>query len=107
MEGAVETRPRPEIRGWLLDAARPEQRRRVAIEMDGRLCDIIAAGEPRGDIARWKGTDGCHGFLWPVPAPAAEHTRVDVFDAATGRPLRGSPVRVAGGQATAAGTDEA
>ena len=107
VEGAVETRPRPEIRGWLLDAAHPGRRRRVAIEMDGRLCDVIAAGEPRGDIARWKGTDGCHGFAWPVPAPAAERARVDVFDAATGRPLRGSPVRVEGGQATAAGTDEA
>ena len=107
VEGAVETRPRPEIRGWLLDPAHPERRRRVAIEMDGRLCDVVAAGQPRGDIARWKGTDGCHGFAWPVPAPAAEAARVDVFDAATGRPLRGSPVRVAGGQATAAGTDEA
>ncbi len=107
VEGAVESRPRPEIRGWLLDAARPGQRRRVAIEVDGRLCDVIAAREPRGDIARWRGTDGCHGFAWPVPAPAAERTRVDVFDAATGRPLRGSPVRVADGQATAAGTDEA
>ena len=107
VEGAVETRPRPEIRGWLLDAAHPGRRRRVAIEVDGRLCDVIAAGEPRGDIARWKGTDGCHGFAWRVPAPAAGRTRVDVFDAATGRPLRGSPVRVEGGQATAAGTDEA
>ena len=107
VEGAVETRPRPEIRGWLLDAAHPGRRRRVAIEVDGRLCDVITAGEPRGDIARWKGTDGRHGFAWPVPAPAAEGTRVDVFDAASGRPLRGSPVRVEGGQATAAGTDEA
>ena len=107
VEGAVETRPRPEIRGWLLDPAHPGQRRRVAIEVDGRLCDVVTAGEPRDDIARWKGTDGRHGFAWPVPAPAAEGTRVDIFDAATGRPLRGSPVRVAGGQATAAGTDEA
>ena len=107
VEGAVESRPRPEIRGWLLDPAQPRQRRCVAIEIDGRLCDVIAAGEPRGDIARWKGTDGRHGFAWPVPAPAAERARVDVFDAATGRPLRGSPVCVADGQATVAGTDQA
>ena len=107
VEGAVENRPQPEIRGWLLDPAHPHQPRRVAIEVDGRLCDVIVAGEPRDDIARWKGTDGCHGFLWRVPSAAAEGARVDVFDADTGRPLRGSPVHVADGQAAAAGTDEA
>ena len=105
VQGAVESRPRPEIRGWLLDTARPGRRRRVAIELDGRLRDVIVAGEPRGDIARWMGTDGRHGFLWRVPAPEAEGARVDVFDADTGRPLRGSPVHVAGGRATAAGAD--
>ena len=103
--GAVENRAQPEVRGWLLHAAHPERRRRVAFELDGRLADVVVAGERRDDIARWKGTDGCHGFLWPLPAPAAEGTRVDVFDADTGRPLRGSPVRVAGGQAVASGTD--
>ena len=106
VQGAVESRPRPEIRGWLLDPARPQRRRRVAIELDGRLREVLVAGQPRGDIARWLGTDGRHGFLWRVPATGAEGTRVDVFDADTGRPLRGSPVRVAGGQAVAAGADE-
>ena len=107
VQGAVESRPRPQIRGWLLDTTRPERRRRVAIELDGRLRDVIVAEEPRSDIARWKGTDGQHGFLWRVPALEAEGARVDVFDADTGRPLRGSPVHVAGGRATAAGDDEA
>ena len=107
VEGAVESRARPEIRGWVLDPHHPQRRRRVAIELDGRLRDVIVAGNQRDDIARWRGTDGRHGFLWPIPAPAAEGTRVDIFDADTGRPLRGSPVRVEGGQATAAGTDEA
>ena len=104
--GAVESRAQPEIRGWVLDAHHPQQRRRVAIELDGRLRDVIVADNQRDDIARWRGTEGRHGFLWPIPAPA-EGMRVDVFDAVTGRPLRGSPVRVAGGRATAAGTDEA
>ena len=106
VEGAVESRARPEIRGWVLDTHHPQRLRRVAIELDGRLRDIIVAGNQRDDIARWRGTEGRHGFLWPIPAPA-EGTRVDVFDADTGRPLRGSPVRVEGGQATAAGMDEA
>ena len=107
VQGAVESRPRPEIRGWLLDPDGPQQRRRVAIELDGRLRDVIVAGQPRNDVARWLGTDGQHGFLWRVPAPAAEGARVDVFDADTGRPLRGSPVHIEDGQATAAGKDEA
>ena len=101
VQGAVESRPRPEIRGWLLDTARPQRRRRVAIELDGRLCDVIVAAEPRNDIASWLGTDGQHGFLWRVPAAADEGMCVDVFDADTGRPLRGSPVRVEGGRAAA------
>ena len=107
VEGAVESRPQPEIRGWLLDPAHPQRRRRVAIEVDGRLCDVIVAGEPRENTAGWKGTDGCHGFFWPVPTPAAEGARVDILDADTGRPLRGSPVRVEGGRAVAGGKDEA
>ena len=104
--GAVESRPPPEIRGWLFDPAHPQRRRRVAIEVDGRLADVIVAGEPRDDIARWKGTDGSHGFRWPIPAPSAEGTRLDVFDADTGQPLSGSPVRVEGRKAAASGTRE-
>ena len=105
VQGAVENRAQPEIRGWVLDPHRPQQRRRVAIELDGRLRDVIVAGDRRDDIARWKGTDGRHGFRWPVPAPAADGTRVDVFDADTGRPLHGSPVRIHGGRAATDRTD--
>ena len=103
-QGAVESRSQPEIRGWLLDPDRPGRRRRVAIELGGRLCDVIVAGNWRNDIARWLGTDGQHGFLWRVPSTAADGTRVNVFDADTGRPLRGSPLRLEGGR-VAAGAD--
>ena len=106
VQGAVENRPQPEIRGWLLDPDRPG-RRRVAVELDGRLCDVIVAGDRRNDIARWLGTDGRHGFLWRIPAAAADGTWVNVFDADTGRPLRGSPLRVEGGKVAASGTDAA
>ncbi len=74
----------------------------MAIEVDGWLADVVVAGEPRDDIGRWKGTDGYHGFACPVPAPAAEETRLNVFNADTGRPLR-----IERGQATADRTDEA
>ena len=105
VQGAVENRPQPEIRGWLIDPDRPGRRRHVAVELDGRLCDVIVAGDRRNDIARWLGTDGQHGFLWRVPAAAADGTRVNVFDTDTGRRLRGSPVRVEGGKVVASRAD--
>lgn len=94
--GAVESRERAEVRGWVLDPARPERSRKVAIHVDGLLHEVIEASAPRPDIARWKGTGGRHGFLWRIPEhlAAREGARIDVFDADTGRVLRGSPVRV-------------
>ena len=103
IEGAVESLPRPVVRGWVLDPAHPARRRRVALHVDGRLRGVVTAARPRADVARWKGTDGRHGFTWPVPAAAGDGTRIDVFDAATGRPLRGSPIHIEGGRARAAG----
>ena len=101
--GAVESRDRPQVRGWLFDPAEPERPRRAAIRVDGRLRAVVTADERRDDIARWKGTGGGHGFTWPVPESltATEGTRIDVCDADTGRPLRGSPVRVRGEQVVA------
>ena len=105
LEGAVENRPRPEVRGWVLDPKHPERCRRVAIHVDGWLSDVLQAGELRGDIARWKRTAGFHGFCWRIPRAVAQTdgTRLDVFDADTGQPLPGSPVRVEGGRVIASG----
>ena len=104
LAGAVEKGTRRAVRGWLLDEADPDRRRRAAIHLDGSLQAVVSAADPRGDIARWKGTSGRHGFLWRIPSSVAgpDGTRIDVFDADTGRPLSGSPVYLAGGQ-TAAG----
>ena len=98
--GAVEKGTGGAVRGWLLDEAAPDRRRRAAIHLDGSLQAVVSAANPRGDIARWKGTSGLHGFLWRIPPSLAgpDGTRIDVFDADTGRPLSGSPVRLAGGQ---------
>ena len=103
--GAVESRRLPQVRGWLLDPGDPERKRSVAIQSEGRLREVIVAEERREDIARWRGTGGYHGFLWDIPEDlaAAHGTRIDVFDADTGRPLRGSPIRIEGGRAVASG----
>ena len=103
--GAVENRPLPEVRGWLLDPANPNQSRRVAVHLDGHLHAVLNADKHRADIARWKGTDGHHGFLWPIPDALAvkDGTHIAVFDADTGRPLRGSPIRIESKQAVASG----
>ena len=103
VEGAVEDRDRPEVRGWVLDRGDPDRSRRVAVYVDGRLRAVLRADGRRTDIARWKGTGGRHGFSWPVPEGLAEGARIDVHDADTGRLLQGSPVRVEGGRAVAAG----
>ena len=102
IDGAVEDSGRPEARGWALDPDDPDRSRTVAVHLDGRPRAALVAAAPRRDVARWKGTGGRHGFAWPVPgAAAADGTRIDVFDAATGRPLRGSPIRIERGRAVA------
>ena len=101
--GAVESRPWPEVRGWALDPGDPGRSRRVAIHVDGRLCKVVGAEERRADVARWQGTEGRHGFRWRIPEGVAvkDGTRIEVFDADTGRRLRGSPLRIEGGRAVA------
>ena len=103
IDGAIESRPRPEMRGWVFDPDRPERQRRVAIHLDGRLHAVVAADELRSDIARWKGTAGRHGFRWAIPDPwnAADSVCAEVFDAETGRALRASPVWIEGGRVIA------
>ena len=105
VEGAVESRSRLEVRGWLLDRGDPARKRRAALQVNGSLHDVIIAEERRADLARWKGTDGHHGFLWRIPeaVAAADGVRIDVFDADSGRPLRGSPVRVESDRVVASG----
>ena len=104
--GAVESRELLQVRGWLLDRGDPERRRSVAIHVQGRQRGVIvAASRRRDDIARGKETDGHHGFLWQIPedVAATDGARIDVFDAVTGVPLRGSPVRIEGGRVVASG----
>ena len=103
--GAVENRERPEVRGWVLDPSSTERSRRVALHVDGALREVVVADGQRADIARSKETGGHHGFLWRIPEgiPVKEGMRVDAFDADTGRPLRGSPVRIEDGRAVRSG----
>ena len=98
--GAIENWQQPEMRGWALDPDNPERHRRVAIHVDGLLLEVVNADKERTDIAHWKGTNGHHGFLWRIPEslPVKDGARLDVFDADTGLPLRGSPVHLEGEQ---------
>ena len=75
------------------------------VRQDNRYIGAARNRAARADLARWKKTGGRHGFRWRIPAAvaAAAGTLIDVFDADTGRPLRGSPVRVAGGEDGAEG----
>ena len=104
--GAVENRPRPEIRGWVLDSRPdPQQRRRVAIELDGRLADVIVASDRPGRTSpAGRAPTGATASSGPSPRPWPTGTRVHVFDADTGRPLSGSPVRIDDGKVAVAGT---
>ena len=103
--GAVENRDLLQVRGWLLDPVEPERKRSVAIHVEGRLREVVAAESRRDDIARWRGTDGYHGFLWEIPedVAATDGARIDVLDAVTRQTLRGSPVRIEGGRVVASG----
>ena len=106
--GVVESRRHAEVRGWILDPVNPQRRRMAAIHAEGLLLDVVDAHAPRPDIARWKGTDGRHGFLWHIPEALAvnEGVRIDVLDAESGRELRGSPVYVRdGGVVSSSGTE--
>ena len=98
--GGIESRERPEVRGWVLDERRPGRSRRVAFHLNGVLRAVVVADGQRDDIARSKNTGGHHGFLWRVPEglPVEDGTRIDVFDADTGLPLEGSPMRMEGGR---------
>ena len=101
--GALESRQQLDLRGWVLDLENPEQSRRVALHVDDHLYQVINADGKREDIARWKRTGGRHGFYWRIPEsiPVKDGTIIDVFDASTGRPLHGSPVRIQAGQVIA------
>ena len=101
--GTLENRPRPEIRGWILDPNDLLRNRKIAIHLNGRLRKIVRANLRRPDIARWKGTPGHHGFMWRIPEDIVhnESPRIDVFDAETGRPLRGSPILIRNWRAVA------
>ena len=73
--GTVENRPRPEVRGWVLDPGNLARGRMVAIHVNGRLRRVVDADQRRADIARWKGSDGRHGFLWRIPEDPGREER--------------------------------
>ena len=94
--GAVESWSSQEVRGWALDPGDPERHRRIAVHVNGLLRKVVNADKERADIVQREGFGGSPGFLWRIPEDLAvkDGTRLDVFDADTGLPLRGSPVHI-------------
>ena len=101
--GNVESRQRPEVVGWVVDPDNPERSRKVALHVDGSLLDVVDATAPPGESAPKGEAKACPGFVWPIPETLAtrDGTLIEVFDAGTGRPLPGSPVRLHNGQVIA------
>ena len=106
IEGAVESCSRLEVRGWVVDPELRGRGRTIVIHLDGSPGEVLIADASRDGPETAKGNGRGHGFRWAIPATVGERegTRIDVFDAETGRPLRGSPVRVEGGRVVASGS---
>ena len=81
----MEKDTRPAVRGRLLDEADRNRSWGAAIHLNGSLQTVVSAADPRGDIARWKGTSGRHGVLWPGGRDG------DGTRSTSSTPTRGSP----------------
>lgn len=94
--GSVDTACETFLRGWALDTA--DHERAVGIEVLHRG-EIIASGItdiPREDVAKAGHGRLLTGFRLDLPPSAsfAEGDTVEIRDAATGKPILGSPVRI-------------
>lgn len=103
IKGAVRSRAQPEVCGWVLDPGNPERGRRVSIHVDGVLLDVVDATTRHEEGPGGDGPGGGRGFVWPIPDALASKngTLIEIFDAGTGRPLSGSPVRIESGRVIA------
>ena len=104
ISGGVQSTQQAELRGWVSDPENPERARKVAIHVDGVLLDVIDAVPHNEESPTPRGATASHGFLWPIPEILASRsgTLIEVFDAGTGRPLRGSPIRLEKGRIVSA-----
>lgn len=81
--------------GWAVDLVVPDQPVRIQVHIDGELADEIEATSLREDL-RSGPRDGHCAFEknWAVPLPH-EGALIEFIDLREGRPLTGSPVRIA------------
>ncbi len=76
--------------GWCWSPNEPDQRRRVAVLVDGREATVTVADLLRADLLTAGIGDGGHGLMAEIPAAMRENgsaADVALRDAATGRPI--------------------
>lgn len=84
------------LHGWAIDGRAPGQPPVVAILIDGTRAATVDGGLLRPDLAPLLGSDGRHGFCFPLPPSLFDGRphRIDASFANTGQPLDGGPLEV-------------
>ncbi len=70
--------------GWCWSPARPRERLRVALLVDGVVVAATVAARLRLDLLREGVRDGYHGFSLPLPSPMPAATRIEARELASG-----------------------
>ena len=70
--------------GWCWSPARPRERLRVALLVDGAVVAAAVAARLRLDLLREGVRDGYHGFALPLPSPMPAATRIEARELASG-----------------------
>ena len=83
----------PRAEGWVVDLARPRQRAKVELRVEGRVVATATADRMRADVAALGLSDGKSGFVLPFPrtVPLDRDLRIEIVVAGTGLNLCNSP----------------
>lgn len=84
------------LHGWAIDERAPRQPVVVTVTIDGARAGMVSGDLKRPDLAAALGSDGRHGFCFPLPAALFDGRphRVSAHIANTDRTLEGGPLEV-------------
>jgi len=96
LHGQLESLEHATLRGWAFDEQAPERPSLLEIDVDGAHAGTVRCAQPRPELAQFVGSDGRHGFSFPLSAALfdGQPHRVAVRFANTDRQLVGSPLEV-------------